>query len=170
MPTAAYLRVEGVDRLLARLGEVEHSGVRRVMLRALKPGADILRASIAAAAPPAEGGGAIRRAVAWRTKRQAAAAATSGNLAASVTSKPSRKATAERSLAYMVGPYGRGSAHRHLVIDGHEMVGHRPGLVRTGVMTQPNPFVERAASDAQARAFAAVEAAAARLLPGVTGP
>ena len=49
-----------------------------------------------------------------------------------------------RTLGALVGPAGRQGAHRHLVIRGHEMVGHKPWLVDTGQKTRPNDFVDRA--------------------------
>lgn len=131
--------IEGVDRLLARLGEIEHKGVRKVMLKALVEGAKPLRSAIRGAAPKGE----------------------TGNLRGGVRYKASRKSTAQRSLAYMVGPFGRGTAHRHLVVGGHEIVGHAPSLTRTGKRTRPDPFVERGRAAAESQAFAAVASAAA---------
>jgi hypothetical protein len=40
---------------------------------------------------------------------------------------------------------GSTAPHRHLVIRGHEIVGHRPNRVRTGKRTTANPFVDEAA-------------------------
>ena len=60
---------------------------------------------------------------------------------------------------YMVGPFGKGSAHRHLVIAGHEIVGHEPNLVHTGRRTTPNPFVDRGRQAAEGPAVAAIEIA-----------
>lgn len=129
--------IEGVDRLLAKLGEVEAKGVRRLALKVLVEGAKPLRASIRSAAPEGK----------------------TGNLKAGVRYKASRKTT--RQLAYMVGPFGKGTAHRHLVIGGHEVVGHQPAKVRTGKRTKANEFVERGSSAAEGAAFDAVAASAA---------
>jgi hypothetical protein len=70
-------------------------------------------------------------------------------------------AGAHQSLAYyMVGPMGKGTAHRHLVIGGHEIVGHKPNLTHTGKRTTPNPFVERGRKAGEGPAIAAIEVAA----------
>jgi hypothetical protein len=142
----ATVQVEGVDRLLARLGEIEHTGVRKVMLKALVEGAKPLRASIKSEAPVAARDATGRY------------AHTRGALRGGVRYKASRKAT--RSLAYMVGPFGKGTHQRHLVVGGHEITGHKPGKVQTGKRTTPNPFVERGRSAAEGQAFARVADAA----------
>ena len=61
---------------------------------------------------------------------------------------------------YIIGPFGKGTAHRHLVIGGHEIVGHKPNLTRTGKRTRPNAFVQRGRDAAAAPALAAVASAA----------
>ena len=61
---------------------------------------------------------------------------------------------------YMVGPFGKGTSHRSLVIAGHEIVGHAPNLTRTGKRTQPVPFVEAGRKSAEGPALEAIAAAA----------
>lgn len=154
---ATSVQIEGVDQLLARLGRVQSSGVRKVMLKALVEGAKPLRAAIRAEAPVAE----------KDTKGQYAHAR--GALRAGVRYKASRKNTGTRSLAYMVGPFGKGTAQRHLVVGGHVITGHKPNLTRTGKTTRPNPFVERGAERATGLAFAAVAVAAKARFEEIVG-
>jgi Bacteriophage HK97-gp10, putative tail-component len=136
--SSTEVTIVGVDHLLAKLGAMEAKGVRRVMLKAIAEGAKVLRRSIKSAA--------------------VFEAPKTGNMRAGIRYKASRKAT--RQLAYMVGPFGSGTYHRHLVIEGHEVVGHKPNLTRTGKRTTPNPFVERGSDAGKDEAFAAIEAAA----------
>lgn len=63
--------------------------------------------------------------------------------------KRSVKARKGRNLVNVVGGtssavVGPTAPHRHLVIRGHEIVGHKPNKVRTGKRTKGNPFVDRA--------------------------
>jgi hypothetical protein len=131
--------VEGMDALVKALDGVKSSGVRRVMLKALVEGAKPLRAAIRTEAPgpPAD---KLR-----------------GNLKKSVRYKASKKSTGD--IAYMIGPFGKGSQHRHLVIYGHTVTGHRPNKVQGG-HSKPNNFVERGEQKARAAAFDAVAATA----------
>lgn len=66
-----------------------------------------------------------------------------GNLKRSVKA---RKGKASVGLAFTFGSavVGPTAPHRHLVIRGHEIVGHKPNKVRTGKRTKANPFVDRA--------------------------
>jgi len=71
------------------------------------------------------------------------------------------KAVGAQSISYyVIGPFGKGTAHRHLVISGHEIVGHAPNLTRTGKRTTPNPFVQRGRQASEGTALSAINAAA----------
>ena len=92
----------------------------------------------------------------------------SGDLKRSVKYKSGKTTKALAAIAgvtsqiayYMVGPMGKGSAHRHLVVNGHRIVGHRPNLTDTGRRSRPNPFVDRGRQSAEGVAVAAIESAA----------
>ena len=82
--SATYVQIEGVDQLLAKLGRVQASGVRKVMLKALVEGAKPLRAAIRAEAPIAEkdttgryahARGALKAGVRFKASRKKMAAA-----------------------------------------------------------------------------------------------
>ena len=100
----------------------------------------------------------------------------SGDLRRSVKYKSGKTTKALAAIAgaksqiayYMVGPMGKGSPHRHLVIGGHEMVGHKPNLTHTGKRTTPNPFVERGRKAGEGPAIAAIEVAARAALEEAT--
>lgn len=130
------VQVEGVDRLLGRLGQIEARGVRRLMLKVLVEGAKPIRREVRSAAPVGP----------------------TGNLQKGVRYKASRKSTG--NLSYMIGPFGKGTSHRHLVVGGHEVVGHQPAKVRTGKRTKTDDFVARGKAAAEGSAFDAVEASA----------
>ena len=49
-----------------------------------------------------------------------------------------------RIASGFVGPMSRIAPHRHLVIRGHRMVGHKPGKADTGYRSVANPFVDEA--------------------------
>ena len=144
--------VEGVDELVKRFAAAgNYTHVRRFALKVIVAGAKPLRAAIrteAPVGPPSD------------KKR--------GNLRASVGYKASRKATG--NIAYMIGPFGKGSQHRHLVIYGHEIVGHKPNLTRTGVHTKPNNFVQRGENKARQASFDAIAVAATSALDELTKP
>jgi hypothetical protein len=144
--SSTSVKIEGVDQLLAKLGAVEHRGVRKFMLKVLVEGAKPIRAAIRSEAPVAERDTTGKH------------AHTRGALRAGVRYKASRKSTG--GLSYMIGPFGRGTAQRHLVAGGHEIVGHAPSLAHTGKRTRPNPFVERGKDASAGAAFSAVEGAA----------
>jgi len=62
--------------------------------------------------------------------------------------------------AFAVGPTAH---HRHLVIQGHRIVGHRPNLVDTGKRSTPNPFVYDATEPLMSEVDSFVEAEMTRL-------
>jgi hypothetical protein len=134
-------KVEGIDELLkvmAGIGTTAH--VRKVMLKAIVAGAKPLRAAIRSEAPVG-----------------AASDPGRGNIKKSVRYKASKKSTG--TIGYMIGPFGQDSQHRHLVIYGHTITGHKPDKVK-GARTQPNNFVERGENKSRAAAFDAVAAEA----------
>ena len=132
-------KVEGMDALVKALEGVKATGIRRVMLKALVEGAKPLRAAIRTEAPgPA-------------TDKHR------GALKASVRYKASKKSTGV--IAYMIGPFGKGSQHRHLVIYGHTITGHKPNKVQ-GARTAPDNFVQRGEEKARGAAFDAIAATA----------
>lgn len=133
MATITVERLHEVEAALTQAGAVKiPAALRRVTVEGAKP----LRASIRAAAPVGP----------------------TGNLRKSVRYKASR---GSRGMRYTIGAFGRGSAHRHLVIYGHRVTGHNPNHTVTGKRTRPNSFVQRGAEAASGAAVAALEAAAA---------
>jgi hypothetical protein len=74
-----------------------------------------------------------------------------GNLKRSVTARKGKWQMAGSVGSAVVGPTAK---HRHLVIRGHEIVGHKPNKVRTGKRTRSNHFVDRGVSHALGRAAA----------------
>ena len=149
-----------VPNLLAVQARLEELGVVKVpaaMRKVIVAGAKPMKAAILAETPMAKPGtvsvqsesfpGDLRRGVRYKSGRTTKALASI--------------AGAHQALAYyMVGPMGHGTAHRHLVIAGHEIVGHAPNLTHTGKQTTPNPFVERGRKAGEGPAVAAIEAAA----------
>lgn len=138
------VEVPNLLALQARLTELGVVKVPLAMRKVLVAGAKPMKAAIAAETPvaravSASGGGAI------------------GDLKRGIRFKAGRT---DKAL-YMIGPMGKGTAHRALVIRGHEIVGHAPNLTRTGKRTKPNPFVERGQAAGQGPALAAIATAAA---------
>ena len=157
-----------VPNLLAVQARLEELGVVKVpvaMRKIIVEGAKPMKAAILAQTPIAAPGtvsvqstsfpGDLRRSVKYKSgKTTKALAAIAG---------------AKSQIAYyMVGPMGKGSPHRHLVIGGHEMVGHKPNLTHTGKRTTPNPFVERGRKASEGPAIAAIEVAARAALEEAT--
>ena len=141
-------KVEGVDKLAKTLMDTGDKRARRFMLKALVGGAKPLRASIRSEATfPTKGKhpGALRQGVRY---------------------KASRKSTGQ--IAYMVGPYGKGTAQRHLVIYGHDITGHKPNKTKTGQRTKPNNFVQRGEEKARSQAYEGVATAAKAALAELT--
>ena len=170
-----------VPNLLAVQARLEELGVVKVpvaMSRAMRPAAKVIATAIANRTPvgdePTRTRSAFKR---WqRSTFQARLAGTAvkefqapGGLRASVKFKAGKTTLALSAAAgvsqgiryYVIGPFGRGSSHRHLVISGHEIVGHAPNLTRTGKRTTPNPFVERGRQASEGPALAIIEARAA---------
>ena len=154
-----------VPNLLKTQKQLEELGVVKVpqaMRKVVVAGAKPIKAAILAETPvgfPSVNSrsfsGDLKRSVKYKSgKTTSALAAIAG-----VTSRVSY---------YMIGPMGKGSAHRHLVILGHEVVGHAPNFTKTGRRTTPNPFVGRGREASQGAAIAATEVAAAAALEEAT--
>ncbi len=146
-----------VPNLLAIQARFEELGVVKVptaMRKIIVAGAKPMKAAIKAEAPVGK----------------------THNLSNSVRFKSGKTTKALASIAgaheamayYVVGPFGKGSYHRHLVIEGHEIVGHAPNLTHTGKRTSPNGFVARGRDRAQAVSLAAIEQAAKAALEAAT--
>lgn len=147
----ASVQIEGVDQLLRALERAGGPGARKVMLKSLAEGAKPLKRAIAGEAPVRTG--ALRRSVRY---------------------KASRKRTG--TVGYMVGPFGKGSRHRHLVVNGHAVRGHRRTLLGMGAgklgrhglsgakRTRPDDFVARGEAGGRAAALLAVESKARALV------
>ena len=147
-----------VPNLLAVQARLEELGVVKVpaaMRKVIVAGAKPMKAAIQAETPIGQ-------------RFSASQGDAPGNLLRGVRYKSGKTTKALASIAgahqalayYMVGPMGKGTAHRHLVIAGHEIVGHAPNLTHTGKRTTPNPFVERGRKAGEGPAVAAIEAAA----------
>ena len=145
--------VVGLEPLLTKLGDMTSDArIRKVGLKAIEPGAKIMKAAIQAEAPVAD----------QDTKGRYAH--TKGALKRGVRYKASRTKNVEywggtpAIAAYVVGPFGKGTAQRHLIVSGHKLSGVQGGH------TKPNPFVQRGVDRSQADAFAAIESTASEAL------
>jgi len=158
-----YAELEGVNELLRALERAGGPGARKVMLKSLVEGAKQVRSAIRAEAPVAARDTAGR----YAHKR--------GTLRAGVRYKASRTRRTYQ-IAYMIGPFGKGTAHRHLVISGHAIKGHRRTLLGMGAgklgrqglsgakRTRPDDFVARGEARSKSAALLAVEGKARALV------
>jgi len=165
-------QIEGIDKLLDKLNDMTTpTRMRRVALKAIEPGAKIMRDAIRSEAPVAEKDttgryahkkGALKRGVRYKASRQ------NVQYGGHTFQGP--------IIAYMVGPFGKGTAQRHLVVGGHKIVGHnvhgtfqgrngvKKGLATEGARTKPNPFVQRGIDKSRDDAMHAVESKASEAL------
>ena len=144
--------VQGLEPLIAKLTDMTSDArIRKVGLKAIEPGAKIMKAAIQAEAPVAEQDtkgkyahtkGALKRGVRYKASRTKNVVYWGGTPAVS---------------AYVVGPFGKGTSQRHLIVSGH-----KTGLA--GGRTTANPFVQRGVDRSQADAFAAIESTASEAL------
>ena len=168
-----------VPNLLEVQAKLEVLGVVKVplaMSQVMRPAAKVMASAIAAEAPVGNEATRTSKALGrWQKSTFQARLAGApvkefqapGGLRASVKSKAGKTTLALSAAAgvkqciryYMVGPFGRGSSHRHLVIAGHEIVGHAPNLTRTGKQTRPNAFVERGRQSSEGAALGMIRAA-----------
>jgi len=152
----ATIVIEGIRETQLKLEAFGVEKIPKAMGVVLTAGAKPLRAAIRAAAPVSDQG------------PRPSQSDVPGNLRASVKYKAVRKTG---RTAYVIGAFGKGSAHRHLVIYGHEIKGHnlygayqgsrgiKKNIARAGERTTPNDFIARGREAGQAEAIAAVEAA-----------
>jgi hypothetical protein len=159
MPT---IEVTGLPEVEAKLLALD-AKIRPGLLATSRPGAKLLRDAIRAEAPVGQRPRPTQNDV-------------PGNLRNSVQFKASRKRSG--FTGQVVAPYGKGSAHRYLVIAGHEIKGHGHSLFgaklsvkRFGhkgtsgkTSTTPNPFVQRGRERVEAQALAATELAAIKVV------
>jgi hypothetical protein len=136
------ITVEGLPELSAKLTELGVVKIPLAMRRVTVAGAKPLRAAIRTAASGMFVGQSDQ---------------TPGGLLKGIRYKQVR---GSKGMEYVIGPFGAGTAHRALVIGGHEVVGHAPNLTHTGKRTTPRPFVEEGRNAAQGTALAAIEVAA----------
>jgi len=165
--TGVKVDVQGMDKLIDALNDASSDvRVRRFALKAIAPGAKVMRDAIRAEAPVARKDttgryahkkGALKRGVRFKASRQRI--------------QYGGKTYVGKVVAYIVGPFGKGTSQRHLVVGGHEIKGHRTvagtllginthkkvgGLMRT----RPNPFVQRGEARARTATSGAIESAA----------
>ena len=150
--------LEGVEALVSKLdGMTTTARIRKVALKALEPGAKIIKAAIQVEAPVAEKDtkgkyahpkGALKRGVRYKASRVKNVEYWGGTPAVA---------------AYVIGPFGKGTAERHLVTAGHTITGHAPNKVQGG-RTKPNAFVDRGHAKGQALAMSAIESTASEAL------
>lgn len=151
------IEVVGLREVEARLAELGAVKIPRAMRRVVVAGAKPLRSAIRAASPVGK--------IARPTQSD-----TPGNLRRSVRYRAKR---GSHGLTYVVGPMGKGSAPRQLVIEGHAIKGHGHSLagmklgtrlghqaVGGAARTTPNDFVRRGRERATGVSFAAIEVAA----------
>lgn len=162
--TGVTVKIEGMDKLIDALNDASSDvRVRRFALKAIAPGAKVLRDAIRAEAPVAAKDttgryahkrGALKRGVRYKASRQRI--------------EYGGKTYVGKVIAYVVGPFGKGTSQRHLVVAGHNVKGHKRSLLgvevkgthqRTGglMRTRPNPFVERGEARARTATTGAIE-------------
>lgn len=134
------IHVENLPQVEARLTELGVEKIPKAVRKVTVAGAKIMRASIRAAASSMFVG---------QSKKDP------GGLERGIRYKASR---GMKGRTYIIGPFGKGTSHRALVIGGHEIVGHTGN--RTGKRTRPVPFVEAARRAGEGPALSAIEAAA----------
>lgn len=130
-----FTRLREVQAALAEAGDVKvPQAVRRVTVE----GAKVIKRSIKDTAQfPYSKTGNLRRGVRYKASK------------------------GSKGMRYTVGAFGRGTAHRGLVIYGHRFKG--------GSFSRPNPFIERGAAAGEGAAIVALEAAATAAIKTVTG-
>ena len=114
------IKIEGIKEAEAKLLELETHGTRRILQRAMKPGAAVLKGTVKSQAPVGPG------------RKKGKYAHAGGLMKSRVRYKSIRKAF---GIGYIVGPFGKGTAQRHLVTAGHKLP--------NGGRTRANPFVSR---------------------------
>jgi hypothetical protein len=149
---AVTVTVANLPKVQARLTELGQVKIPKVMAKVVKAGALPMRAAIKAAGASmfensrGPSGGGLEQGIRFKKARDKKAAVPT----------------------YMVGPFGKGTRHRHLVINGHAIHGHISGRiggdaaarVGGGKRTHPVPFVEAGRKASASGSVAAIETAA----------
>ena len=158
MSTGVTFDLEGVEALVAKIdGMTSPARIRKVALKALEPGAKIIKAAIQTEAPVAEKDtkgkyahrkGALKRGVRYKASRVKNVEYWGGTPAVA---------------AYVIGPFGKNTSQRHLVTAGHTITGHAPNKIQGG-RTKPNAFVDRGHAKSQGAAMSAIESTASEAL------
>jgi hypothetical protein len=152
------VEIPNLAELQAKLEELGVVKIPRAMRKVIVAGAKPIRTAIRAETPIGPTGN-LKKSVKYKS---------------GVTSRAFQSISAASRLAFtvaggagaLIGP--QGSPHAHLVIDGHEMVGHKPNLTRTGKMTRSNPFVQRGRETSQDEAMAAMAEAVRVVIEAAT--
>jgi hypothetical protein len=145
------ITVTNLPKVQARLTELGQVKIPKVMAQVVKAGATPMRKAIKAAGASmfehsrGPSGGGLEQGIRFKKGRDKKAAVPT----------------------YIVGPFGKGTRHRNLVINGHAIHGHVSGRVGGdaaarvgGKRSKPVPFVEAGRKAAQGASVAAIEAAA----------
>ena len=159
--TIHFENLEQVESRLMDLGAVK---IPRVLGQVVAAGAKVMRKGIQSAGQSMTVGqsrtlpGGLIAGV--RYKKASGGASFRGMAAA--------EAVGSEGLAYIVGPFGKGSQLRHLVIYGHDIQNRKGGP--TYGRTKPNSFVQRGEEKSRSQAFDAVAAAAKNALAELSKP
>jgi hypothetical protein len=160
--------IKGVAQLTEQFKGMETPArIRKFALRVLVESAKPIRDAIRAEAPVAEKDtkgryahkrGALKRGVKYKASRL-------------------KEESGQKTIAYVVGPFGKGTSQRHLIVGGHKITGHNAyafqgrvkpaaykGISRSGERTKADPFVQRGVERSKEAATTAAEGMAARAL------
>lgn len=149
------ITVTNLPQVQARLTELGQVKIPKAMAQVVKAGAGPMKKAIQAAGSSmfqdsrGPSGGGLEQGIRFKKGRDKKAAVPT----------------------YIVGPFGKGTRHRHLVINGHAIAGHVSGRVGgdagarlSGKHTRPVPFVQVGRQAASGASVAAIEAAATAAL------
>jgi hypothetical protein len=156
MAQYVHVHVENLAQVQTRLMDLGAVKIPRTLGKVVAAGAKVMRAGIKSAGQSMTVGqsrvapGGLIAGVRYKKARGGA----------TIKGMAAAEAVGSEGLAYIIGPFGKGTSHRHMVIDGHEIVGHKPNLTHTGKRTRPVPFVTAGAESSRGAAVAAMEAAA----------
>lgn len=130
-----FVQIEGVEEVVAALNAWRVQKVPRIVRTGMRTGAKLMRAAMKA-----------------ETNFAGQSRTNPGGLLKGI-----KYASVRGTFAFDIGPMGKGTAHRHLVIRGHDVkrAKNGPVLGHAG----PNPFVFRGEQDTEAMAKEAIAAA-----------
>ncbi len=135
MAAVIEYRISGLKEAEAKLEALGTTGIPKILNKTIKRGAVVLKNAVKAEA-----------------HFEGQSRTDPGGLVRGIRYKVIRSvATKKGSVGYVAGPFGKGTAHRHLVTAGHRLP--------NGGRTRANPFVERGREAGMPGAVAAVEAA-----------